>query len=136
MARPFSTLSECASTTSHVQPSAAASRPNRYARRNSSRCAGSQRMASRGRPADPRLSAGAAKAGARAAIRIAARRPELLRGPDLALTGGLVAVVLERGETTVHPLEHVEAPPEERGPQRSARVDLLREREVGKWQPV
>src|SRR5262249_42346926 len=79
---------------------------------------------------------GAAKARARAAIRIAASRPELPRGPDLTLTGGLVAVVLERGEATVQSLEHVEAPPEERGPQRSARVDLLGEREVGQWQAV
>src|SRR5262249_62346826 len=59
---------------------------------------------------------GAAKAGASAAIRVAARRPELCRSPKLALAPGLVAVVLEGGDAAAHPLEHVEASPQERPP--------------------
>src|SRR5262249_60384774 len=62
-------------------------------------------------PPAPGRGEGATKAGTRAAVRSAACRPDLLRRPDLALTGGLVAVVFERGEGPRPPPHTVQAAP-------------------------
>ena len=75
---------------------------------------------------------GAAEAGPSAAVRVRSPRLPLFAGPDLSLTGGLVAVVLEHGQSAAGPFEDIEATPEERGAQRARREDLLRQGEL-RW---
>ena len=77
---------------------------------------------------------GTPEARPRPAIRVVPSRADLFRSPDLPLPGRLVAVVLERGQPAVSPLEDVEAPPEKRRAERAARIDVLGEGKVGKNQ--
>ena len=77
---------------------------------------------------------GTPEARPRPAIGVVPSRADLFRGPDLPLPGRLVAVVFERGQPPVGPLEDVEAPPEKRRVERAARIDVLGEGKVGKYQ--